>query len=52
MALPVPSRLTLPFTPPLLVIELAVMVLVGASLTVPADVMSMEPPVCPILACP
>ena len=52
IALPVPSRLTLPLTPPLLVIELAVIVLVDASATGPVDVISMTPPVCPSLALP
>ena len=42
IVLPVPSRLTLPFTPPLLVSEPVAMILVGASVTGPADVMSME----------
>ncbi len=42
----------MPLTPPLLVIELAVIVLVDASATGPVDVISMTPPVCPSLALP
>ena len=52
MALLVPRRLVVPATPPLLSSDWAVMVLVDASLTGPADVISMALPVCPSAALP